>query len=104
MSVDDPKRSLSQAPKNQSRSLSDLTHDIALAILCAPQGQRGARARETIPAVRGRASSSSSVDRKYVPFTGHALEGMAATVAEAQPGARHQVLYGARHQHLARTG
>ena len=39
-----------------------------------------------------------------MPFAGNTLEGLAAAVAEAQPGARHQVLYGARHQHLARTG
>jgi hypothetical protein len=29
---------------------------------------------------------------------------LTAAVAEAQTGAGHQVLHGARHQHLARTG
>ena len=41
----DPKRSLSQALKNQSRSVGDLTHDIALAILCTSKVNK-ARVRE----------------------------------------------------------
>jgi hypothetical protein len=48
--------------------------------------------------------SSSPFDDEYTPFAGDTLEGLAAAVAEAQPGASHQVLYGARHQHLARNG
>ena len=49
----DPKRTLSQALKNQSRSDGDLTHDMALAMLCTSKVNK-ARVREnTIPAVRG---------------------------------------------------
>ena len=44
---------------------------------------------------------SSLLDCKYVPLAGNALEGLAASVAETQPRARHQVLHGARHQYLA---
>jgi hypothetical protein len=46
-------------------------------------------------------NSSSLLDCKYVPLAGNALEGLAASVAETQPRARHQVLHGARHQYLA---
>ena len=46
---------------------------------------------------------SSPFDREDAPFTGDTLKGLAAAVAEAQAGAGHQVLYGARHQHLPRT-
>src|ERR1700720_1059601 len=49
-------------------------------------------------------NSSPPLDCKYAPFTGNTLERLAAAVAEAQARARHQVLDGARHQHLARTG
>jgi len=38
------------------------------------------------------------------PFPGNTFERMDATVAEAQPGAGHQILYGARYQDLAGAG
>ena len=49
-------------------------------------------------------AAHSPFDRKDAPISGDTLERVIAAVTKTQTGTRHQVLHGARHQHLARAG
>src|SRR6266478_6681471 len=47
---------------------------------------------------------SYRLDGEETPRLGHAAEVVAATICEAQAGARHQIFDRGRHDHLARSG
>ena len=75
-----------------------------MGISASAPGYRETGALHQIPLMLFLGSGASALSYEYSPFAGDAFEGMDPTLAEAQPGASHQVLHRARNQHLTCTG